>query len=115
MSTVTPLHWVSAPFVVLPVVYRLWAYLRLTHLKDWVQGWIPRSVFSLGNGVSSVEAWFSTALDAEEVLSDAGSDQLHVMFADVIKSFDTVDRPILDCALDDSVTRMVEESLLFFS
>ena len=26
-------------------------------------------------------------------------DQLHVMVADVIKSFDTVDRSILDCAL----------------
>ena len=28
-----------------------------------------------------------------------GGDQLHVMVADVIKSFDTVDRSILDCAL----------------
>ena len=56
----------------------------------------PRSVFSLGNGVSSVEAWFSTALDIEEVLAQTGGDQLHVMVADVIKSFDTVDRSILD-------------------
>ena len=37
--------------------------------------------------------------DIEEVLSGTGGDQLHVMFADVIKSFDTVDRSILDCAL----------------
>ena len=28
-----------------------------------------------------------------------GGDQLHVMVADVIKSFDTVDRSILDCTL----------------
>ena len=28
-----------------------------------------------------------------------GGDQLHVMVADVIKSFDTVDRCILDCTL----------------
>ena len=56
-------------------------------------------MFSLGNGLSSVEAWFSTALDIEEVLSGTGGDQLHVMVADVIKSFDTVDRSILDCAL----------------
>ena len=76
-----------------------WASLRLTHLKERVQNWIPQSVFSLGNGVSSVEAWFSTALDIEEVLSGAGSDQLHVMVADVIKSFDAVDRSILDGAL----------------
>ena len=43
--------------------------------------------------------WFSTALDIEEVLSGTGGDQLHVMVADVIKSFDTVDRSILDCTL----------------
>ena len=60
---------------------------------------MPKSVFSLGNGIASVEAWFSTALDIEEVLSGVGGDQLHVMVADVIKSFDTVDRSILDCTL----------------
>ena len=49
--------------------------------------------------VSSVEAWFSTGLDIEEVVSSVGGYQLHVMVADVIKSFDTVDRSILDCAL----------------
>ena len=82
----------------LPLIHRLWASLRLGHLKDWVQGWVPQSVFSLGNGLSSVEAWFSTALDIEEVLSGAGGDQLHVLVADVIKSFDTVDMSILDCS-----------------
>ena len=35
----------------------------------------------------------------EEVLSGAGGDQLHVSVADVIKSFDTVDRSALECAL----------------
>ena len=46
-----------------------------------------------------MEAWFSAALDIEEVQSGARSDQLHVMVADVVKSFDTVDRSILDPAL----------------
>ena len=46
-----------------------------------------------------LRAWFSTALDIEDVLSGTGGDQLHVMVADVIKSFDTVDRSILDCTL----------------
>ena len=80
-----------------PPGYRLWASLRLGHLREWVEGWLPQvgSVFSLGDGSSSVEAW----LDIEEVLFGVGGDQLHVMVADVIKSFDTVDRPILDCAL----------------
>ena len=40
----------------------------------------------------------STALDIEEVLALTGGDQLHGIVADVIKSFDTVDRSILDCA-----------------
>ena len=93
----TPLG--QRPLSVMPVVCPLWASLRLRHLNDWVQGSVPKSVFSLGNGVSSVEAWFSTALDIEEVLAQIGSDQLHVLVADVIKSFDTVDRSILDCAL----------------
>ena len=87
------------PLSVLPVVYRLWASLRLGHLREWVEGWLLKLVFSLGNFLSSVEAWFSTALDIEEVLSGTGGVQLHVMVADVIKSFDTVDRSILDCAL----------------
>ena len=87
------------PLGVLLVVYGLWASLRLGHLRDWVEESMPKSVFSLGNGLSSVEAWFSTALDIEEILSGVGGDQLHVMVADVIKSFDTVDRSILDCAL----------------
>ena len=93
----TPLG--QRPLSVLPVVYRLWASLRLGHLREWVEGWLPDSVYSLGNGLSSDEAWFSTALDVEDVLSGTGDDQLHVMVADVIKSFDTVDRSILDCAL----------------
>ena len=38
-------------------------------------------------------------MDFEDVLSGTGGDQLHVMVADVFKSFDTVDRSILDCAL----------------
>ena len=87
------------PLSVFPVVYSLWASLRLGHLRSGLKGWLPKSVCSLGNGLSSVEAWFSTALDIEEVLSGTGGVQLHVMVADVIKSSDTVDRSILDCAL----------------
>ena len=40
----TPLgQW---PLSVLPVVYRLWASLRLGHLREWVEGWLPKSVYS---------------------------------------------------------------------
>ena len=36
----------------------------------------------------------------EEVLSAIGGDQLHVMVADVSQSFDTIDKSILDRALE---------------
>ena len=92
----TPLG--QRPLCVLPVVYQLWASLRLSHLKEWVKGWVPQSVFSVDHGVSAVDAWLCTALDIGEILS--GRDEhLHVLVADVVKSFDTVNRPILDCAL----------------
>ena len=45
---------------------------------------------------ASWEAWCTTALDKEEVLSGAVDDRVHVFVADVMKSFDTVDRGILD-------------------
>ena len=62
----------SEALSVSPVVNRLWASLRLGHLRDWVEGWLPESVFSLVSGLSSVKAWFVTALDIEEVLSIFG-------------------------------------------
>ena len=46
-----------------------------------------------------MEAWSSTALDLEEFLSGALYSDVHIYVADVVKSFDTVDRGILDCLL----------------
>ena len=42
------------------------------------------------------EAWYSSALDIEESLSGVLVSDVHIFVADVIKSFDTVDRGILD-------------------
>ena len=84
---------------VLPVVYRPWASVRLAHLKDWFYPWVPDSVFSAGKGVSSVDAWYATSIDIEEILSHTRHSDFHVFVADVVKSFNTVDRDILDCAL----------------
>ena len=47
----------------------------VTFGTGWKGGCISQS-FSLGDGLSSVKAWFSTALDIEEVLSGVGGDQL---------------------------------------
>ena len=61
----------AAALSVLPVVYRLWASARMVQLEDWFQSWVRDSVFSAGGGRGSVEAWYTAALDIEEVLSGA--------------------------------------------
>ena len=80
------------PLSVLPVVYRIWASARMSQLDAWFKSWVPDSVFSAGGGRGSVEAWCSSALDIEEDLSGAADSHVHLFVADVVKSFDTVDR-----------------------
>ena len=65
----TPLG--QRPLSVLPIVYRIWASGRMGQLEDWFRSWVPDSVFSAGGGRGSGEAWYTTALDIEEVLSGA--------------------------------------------
>ena len=55
---------------------------------------VSESVKCAGRGRSSVEAWDITALEIEESLSGAGDTHVHLFVADVVKSFDTVDREI---------------------
>ena len=93
----TPLG--QRPLSVPPVVSRIWASARMVQLEGWFKSWVPDSVFSAGGGRGSVEAWYTTALDIEEVLTGAADSHVHLFVADVIKSFDTVDRGILDRVL----------------
>ena len=93
----TPLG--QRPLCVLPVVYRVWASARMMHLEPWFRSWVPDSVFSASGGRSSVDAWFTTALDIEERLAGGIDSDVHLLVADVVKSFDTVDRGILDRVL----------------
>ena len=93
----TPLG--QRPLSVLPIVYRIWASARMGQLRDWFTSWVPDSVFSAGGGRSSVEAWSTSALDIEEVLTGATNSDIHLFIADVIESFDTVDKRILDRVL----------------
>ena len=92
-------HLGQRPLCVLPIAYRIWASARLQHFHGWFQSWVPSSVFSAGGARSSVEAWYSTTLDLEESLSGALDSDVHIFVADVVKSFDTVDRGILDYVL----------------
>ena len=61
----------------------------MVQLEDWFKSWVPDSVFSAGGGCGSVEAWKTSSLDIEEVLTGAS----------VAKSFDIVDRKIFDRVL----------------
>ena len=93
----TPLG--QRPLSVLPVVHRIWASTRMVQLEDWFRSWVPDSVFSAGGGRGSVEAWYASSLDIEEVLAGAADSHVHLFVADVVKSFDTVGRGILDRVL----------------
>ena len=89
------LLWVSA----LLVFFRWFIVFGL--LPGWVSWRIGFGLgfrilfFSAGGGRSSVGAWYTTALDVEEVLSGVVDSDV----ADVVKSFDTVDRGVLDLVL----------------
>ena len=85
---------------VLPIVYRVKASAcRMSQLDGWFKSWVPESVFSADGGRLSVEAWKTSALDIGEVLSGATDSDVHLFVADVIMSFGTVDRGILDRVL----------------
>ena len=86
----------SAPLVFSPVVYRLCVW---PIIQDWFYYWVPDSVFSAGKGASSVDAWYSTTTDIEEVLGNTCQGDFRVFVVDVVKSLDTVKRDILDCVL----------------
>ena len=67
----------------------------------------------LGGGRGSVEAWFTSSLDIEEVLAGAADSHVHLFVADVIKSFDKVDRRILDCVGKQSWVAWMVSPCLF--
>ena len=84
---------------VLPVVYGLWASLRLGHLREWVERWLSVSVYNLGNFFlqwkpGSLLFWILKKIFLGLVVINC-----MLMYADVIKSFSTVDRSVLDCAV----------------
>ena len=95
----TRIEGLASLLLSLSVVYRICASARMGQLGDWFQSWVPDSVFSAGGGRGSVEAWYTSSLEIEEVLAGAADSHVHLFVADVVKSFDTVDRSILDRVL----------------
>ena len=72
----TPLG--QGPLSVFPIVYRIWASARMSQLDGWFLSWVPQSVFSAGGGRGSVEAWYTSSLDIEEVLTGAANSHVHL-------------------------------------
>ena len=72
----TPLG--QRPLYVLPIVYCIGASARMVQLEGWFKSWVPDSVISAGGGRGSVEAWYTSALDIEEVLSGAADSDVHL-------------------------------------
>ena len=71
------------------------AFRRLSGCGIWMIGFGLGSLLlcvALGVVEGLWKAWYSTALDFEEVLSGLNESQVHVFVADVVKSLDTVDR-----------------------
>ena len=48
--------------------YCLWAvgFGTVTHLGDWCRSWVSILVFVAGNGLSSMDVWYSISLDMDE-------------------------------------------------
>ena len=51
---------------------------RMGQLESWFKSWVPDSVFSAGSGRGSVEAWYTSSLDIEEVLAGAADSHVHL-------------------------------------
>ena len=69
----TPLG--QRPLKILLLFTAFGASARRSQLDGWFKSWVPDSVFSAGGGRSSFEAWYTSSLDIEEVLSGAAHSQ----------------------------------------
>ena len=54
------------------------------------RSWLPESVFSAGGGRGSVEAWYTSSLDIEEVLSGATVSDVHLVLLRTLPSCSTL-------------------------
>ena len=91
-SGIWPKHLLDAYIVLIPKEGGDAAPLAdCWQLSGWVifrtDSWLPDSVFSSGRGRSSVDAWYSTALDIEECFESDEDDHVHIFVADVVKNF----------------------------
>ena len=90
-------HWCLAcptsigqgPLSACPNVDGLWATVRLSHIRDWFASLHLESVSGAGNGRSSVDASYTTALDIGACSGSVEDDHVHIWFAALLKSCHT--------------------------
>eukprot|EP00969_Alexandrium_andersonii_P047648 2091014-Alexandrium_andersonii.AAC.1 len=67
--------------MILPILYRSWAKLRLAQLSGCIETWTPGEVYAGVRGRSGEDAWQSAALACESALVD--QDRLSMTAVDV--------------------------------
>ena len=80
--------------------------VRLAHIQEWLfrNGFTPgsptqRSMFSAAKEFPLLTRGIPPLLTLKRFSATHHQGEFHIFVADVVKSFDTVDRDILDCAL----------------
>ena len=81
--------------LILPLLYRRWASVRLANLRPWVASWSLDCMFAGIPGKGADEAWYESAVRVEHaklhgnVISGAASD--------IQKCFDQISRLLVVC------------------
>ena len=101
----TPFHLAlgSRVLLILPVLYRRWANLRLFDLRDRAATWYIGTMFAGAPGVGADDAWYTTATWAE--LMRARSIPFGVLSGDIFKCFGEIERQLLYAFLSVAVSR----------
>ena len=84
--------------LILPMLYRRWAKLRLKNLGPWVDTWKCDEMFAGTGNNGAEDAWYQTALQFEHAALH--QEEITGGTADVFKCFDQVLRKLLYTLLE---------------
>ena len=79
--------------MILPVLYRRWAALRLNDMKPWTRTWQHSAMFAGVESMGADDAWFETALNIE--LCKLKGVGFSGGASDIYKCFDQIPRQLL--------------------
>ena len=79
--------------LILSVLYRRWATVRLRNLKEWIATWAQDGFFAGTDAVGAEDAWWETAVVIEEMLLN--DTPFSAGTADLFKCFDQIPRELI--------------------